>query len=36
MDVAPPIDRYTLSLARAVANARTGRYGAMQKWSTHV
>jgi len=36
MDVAPPIDRHTLSLARAVANALTGRYGAMQEWGTHV
>jgi len=36
MDAAPPIDRHTRSLARAVANALTGRYGAMQEWSTHV
>ena len=36
MDVVPPIDRHTHSLARAMANALTGRYEAMQEWSTHV
>jgi len=36
MGAVSPIDRHTLSLARAVANALTGRYGAMQEWSTHV
>jgi hypothetical protein len=36
MDVVSPIDRHMRSLALAVANALTGRYGAMQEWNTHV